>query len=225
MRFEVDAVLVVSLASRADRLDAFLARIPGDWPLPVPALFAAVDGRQEQRPSWWRGPPGAWGCYRSHAEIIACCLEAGVDRVLILEDDCTFVPDFAAKLAAIDVPADCQQLYLGGQHLSPPAAGPDGLVVARNVNRTHAYAVLGRQALELLADHLRPISRNWTSKHHVDHHYGLLHARGKIMAYAVCPWLCGQAAGQSDVGRGSTTERWWSRYTLLPAKANACSGR
>lgn len=209
MRFAVDACFVISLARRLDRLEAFAARLPADWPLPRPCLFEAVDGLAEAVPAWWRAPAGAWGCYRSHLELVECCLAEGIDRVLVLEDDAAFVPDFAARLAALDVPDDCQQLYLGGQHLAAPEAGPDGLVVGRNVNRTHAYAVLGRLALELLREHLQPDPARWTSKHHVDHHYGILHRERRIRVYAVRPWLCGQAGGTSDVGKSAARERWW----------------
>lgn len=207
---QVEAVFVISLARRPDRLAAFEARIPQDWPLPQPQVFQAVDGLVEQRPAWWRTSSGAWGCYRSHRDLLATSLEAGLERILILEDDVTFVPDFAARAAALDVPEDAQQLYLGGQHLARPEPGPPGLLVGRNVNRTHAYAVLGAPAMEILLEHLRPDPSLW-KRYHVDHHYGILHQSRAIRAYTCQPWLCGQAAGVSDVGRSSNADRWWRR--------------
>lgn len=210
MRFKVDAAFVVSLARRPDRLDGFCSRLPADWSLPAVQVRTAVDGQRQPPPDWWRTTPGAWGCYRSHLELLDQCLRDGVDRVLVFEDDATFAPDFTARLDGLDIPDDCQQLYLGGQHLSPPAHGPAGLVVGHNVNRTHAFALLGRDTLELVRSHLEP-GPHWTSRHHIDHHLGTLHRHKRIRVYAVSPWLCGQAAGPSDVGRGSTTDRWWSR--------------
>lgn len=211
MKFEVDACFVISLARRPDRLVAFEQRLPAEWALPGPCLFEAVDGIKEERPAWWKATAGAWGCYRSHLELVEYCLEYGVDRVLVLEDDATFVPDFTARLAALDVPDDAQQLYLGGQHLATPKPGPPGFLIGTNVNRTQAYAVLGRDALWTLKEHLQPYPALWTARHHVDHHYGILHRHGRIRVYAVQPWLCGQAAGRSDVGKSTPGERWWRR--------------
>lgn len=207
----VDAALVISLARRQDRLEAFRARLPADWPLPLVEAFCGVDGHQEDRPTWWKATAGAWGCYRSHRAVVDWCLDKGVDRVLVLEDDATFAPDFSARVRDLEVPGDAQQVYFGGQHLAIPSRGPAGLVVGRNVNRTHAYALLGRQTLELVREHLEPDPKRWKAKHHVDHHYGILHSEKRIRCYAVQPWLCGQAAGPSDVGKGSPNERWWCR--------------
>lgn len=211
MSLSVDAVYVISLARRPDRLEAFWCRLPSDWPLPSPTVFEAVDGHLEERPRWWHGTPGSWGCYRSHRQVLADAAGAGLERILILEDDATFAPDCTARASSLEVPADCQMLYLGGQHLATPQPGPPGLVVGRNVNRTHAYAVFGRTALETILEHLRPDPALWRSRHHIDHHYGILHRNGRIRAYACQPWLCGQAGGQSDVGKSAATERWWRR--------------
>lgn len=209
MRFEVDACFVISLAKRFDRLEALAARMPDPWPLPRPCLFPAVDGRAEPRPKWWKATPGAWGCYRSHVELLECCLEESIERVLILEDDVTFSKEFTAAVQGLEVPDDCQQLYLGGQHLAHAEVGPPGFMIGRNVNRTHAYAVFGRATIELLLEHLRPEPERWTSKHHVDHHYGILHRERRIRVYAVQPWICGQRGGRSDVGTSFVGERWW----------------
>lgn len=210
MRFAVDAAYVITLARRPDRLAAFCERLPVDWPLPDVQTWTAVDGQAVERPAWWQTSPGAWGCYQSHAAILDHCLAKGIDRVLVFEDDATFAEDFTSRLATLEVPDDCRQLYLGGQHLSPPERGPAGLVVGRNVNRTHAFALLGRDTIELVRRHLEP-GPHWCTRHHIDHHLGTLHRHRTIRVYAVSPWLCGQAAGSSDVGRGSTTERWWRR--------------
>lgn len=201
-----DRVVVISLARRPDRLAAFYDRLDGRLDaLPYPA----TDGQEERPPAWWKTTPGAWGCYRSHAAVIDAAIADGVERLLVLEDDATFVPDFCDRLAAVEIPADCGQLYLGGQHLTKPEPVTAGLVRGKNVNRTHAYAVFGRTALETLRDHLRPDPAIWTARHHVDHHYGILHRERRIGCYAVSPWLCGQAAGLSDVDGRKRPERAW----------------
>lgn len=200
-----DRVVVINLARRPDRLAAFRARLPR-LPFVQPMIFEAVDGLADPPPDWWRTTPGAWGCYLSHLMAIRQAIADGRERLLVFEDDATFAPDFCERFRSLDVPADCQQLYLGGEHLRRPTPVGPGIVRAGNISRTHAYAVIGRPALELLAAHLRP-GPHWTTRHHVDHLYGQLHKSGGIVAYAVDPWLCGQAAGPSDVSGRIHRER------------------
>lgn len=204
-----DRVVVISLARRPDRLAAFLERAAAAWPGQAIDLIPAVDGQAEPPPSWWKTTPGAWGCYQSHRRAIGSALADGVERLLVFEDDATFAPDFPARLAAVTVPADADWLYLGGQHLKRPDPVCDGLVRGVNVNRTHAYALLGRRALTLVREHLEPDPKRWTARHHVDHHYGLLHTARALNVYAASPWLCGQSAGLSDVDGRNRPERAW----------------
>lgn len=209
MKLEIDACFVISLPRRIDRMEALAARMPDPWPLPWPVLFNGVDGLVDPRPAWWRATSGAWGCYQSHKRLLERCLDERTDRVLILEDDVTFSRDFTTAVRNLEVPDDCQQLYLGGQHLAHAEVGPPGFMIGRNVNRTHAYAVFGRGSIELLVDHLSADPARWTSKHHVDHHYGILHRERRIRVYAVQPWICGQSGSHSDVGKSFHGERWW----------------
>lgn len=204
-----DRVVVISLARRPDRLAAFQGRAAAAWPGQEIEVVPAVDGRQASPPAWWRTTPGAWGCYLSHKKAIAAALVEGVERLLVLEDDATFVPDFPARLAAVPVPADADWLYLGGQHLRRAEPVAAGLVRGVNVNRTHAYALLCTKALAAVRAHLEPDPKLWRARHHVDHHYGLLHQARSLNVYAASPWLCGQAAGVSDVDGRQRPERAW----------------
>lgn len=204
-----DRVVVISLARRPDRLAEFMARASAAWPGQAIEVLPAIDGREHAPPSWWKTTPGAWGCYLSHKQAVALAVLEGVERLLVFEDDATFVPDFPARLAALPVPADADWLYLGGQHLRRPEPVVDGLVRGTNVNRTHAYALLGRRALAAVRAHLEPDSKRWTARNHVDHHYGILHQSRALNVYAASPWLCGQAAGLSDVDGRKRPERVW----------------
>jgi hypothetical protein len=170
----------------------------------------AVDGQAEPPPAGWKATPGAWGCARSHYAVLSWAIATGVERLLVLEDDATFVPDFAARLAALTPPEDTGQLYLGGQHLTKPEALPGRVDFVRglNVNRTHAYGVLGRAALETLRDWIEP-SPAWACRHHVDHRMGVLHRERRLGVYAVRPWICGQAAGLSDITNKKAGARTW----------------
>lgn len=203
---QFDRSVVISLARRPERLAAFCERLAGRLDV---SHHLAVDGLEDKPPAWWKTTPGAWGCYRSHATVIDEAIADGVERLLVCEDDATFCPDFAERLAGLTIPEDCQQLYMGGQHLARPEPVGPGLVRGKNVNRTHAYAILGRPALALLQEHLRPEPARWKSRHHVDHHFGILHRERRIACYAVMPWMCGQAGGTSDVSGRLVRERAW----------------
>lgn len=206
-----DRVVVISLRRRGDRLFSFLDRLAAAWPGTVCRLFPAVDGELEAVPSGWQGTAGAWGCARSHATVLELAVADGVERLLVFEDDATFVPQFMAKLGSLEIPADCQMVYLGGEHLAEPLPGPPGLVRGVNVNRCHAYGILGRPAMLTIRDHLRWDPAAWTAAHNVDHHLGLLHETGRVVVYAASPWLCGQAAGRSDIDGRAWPERAWER--------------
>jgi hypothetical protein len=49
----------------------------------------------------------------------------------------------------------------------------------------------------------------WPGRHHVDHRFGALHRERGIVAYAVTPWLCGQAGGVSDITGKICGDRRW----------------
>lgn len=200
---------MISLRRRPDRLAAFWDRIAAAWPGQAVEVFPAIDGQLLKPPTGWRESRGAWGVTLSHAAVIGQTLMDGVDSLLVLEDDATFVPGFADRLAGLAIPADCEMLYLGGEHLLPPEPGPPGFVKGQNVNRCHAYAMLGRPVLGLVHEHLQWNPARWTAAHNVDHQIGILHEQGRVAVYAADPWLCGQAAGPSDIDGRTWPERWW----------------
>ena len=205
-----DRAVCVSLRRRPDRLDAFLSRVPHDWPFASIKILPAIDGKLCKPPAWWRQGGGAWGCYRSHLKIIEDALNDDLQSVLIFEDDATFCDNFSAKAVKFisSLPADWEQAYLGGQHLTRPVPHSDGVVAPRNVNRTHAYALNGRAAMTKVYRWLNAADQ-WLSRNHIDHHYGRLHKNGGIKVFAPTEWLCGQAADTSDISWKHVPERWW----------------
>lgn len=208
-----DRVVVISLPNRQARLRAFYDLLPADWPFPRPMPSPGIRGDRCRPANWWRGTPAAWGCYRAHNLAIEEALSDGFRSLLILEDDATFVPGFAALVQAVlaDLPADAGMVYLGGQHLGEPIdVGRREVVGCLNTNRAHAYGLVG-DGMARVYEWLHP-GDHWHGIYHADHHYGRLHETGSLPCYAARRWLVGQRAGWSDCDGEEHGERFWRDY-------------
>ncbi len=91
-------VEVINLKSRPDRLARFYESLPEDWPFRQPCAFAAIDGSRVPVPAHWVAGEGAWGCFRSHYEIIERALNDGVESLMVLEDDAICARGFGSKV-------------------------------------------------------------------------------------------------------------------------------
>jgi GR25 family glycosyltransferase involved in LPS biosynthesis len=87
--------------------------------------FAAVDGQQALLPANWSDSPGAYGCLRSHLEIIKEARRLGWPSVLIFEDDAALDPELSEKFSSYfqQVPADWEMLHFGGKPYGRAYAG------------------------------------------------------------------------------------------------------
>ena len=205
-------VVCINLDRRPDRWRRFAEGLPADWPWPMPIRIPAIDGQRVRHPDHWTSGGGAWGCYRSHLQIIESALNDAVRSILILEDDALFPPGFTAR--ALDwlrtVPADWQMLYLGGQHLfaarHPPVEIRPGVYQPYNVNRTHAFALQG-DMLQIVYQHL--LRHDWHRRNHIDHHLGRLHQQRQHRIYCPPEWLVGQASGKSNISGKTPPDRFW----------------
>lgn len=200
---DVEQVAVISLARRPERLAAFTAGLPTSWPWPTPDLEVAVDGEEHTPPREWKAGPGAYGCARSHLNVLHSAYDSGAKAVLVLEDDAVFTDDFAERLTQFEhhVPDHWKLLLLGGQHVTPPTTVSTGVVRCHDTQRTHAY-IVRRTAMPVL------IGRWQTWTNHIDRALHLVQA--VVETYAPHPLLVGQAAGTSDITGGTHRERFWA---------------
>lgn len=207
-----DRIVCINLDRRPDRWADFRERLAAiDWPFREVERYRAIDGDRVTSPQWIDCGYGAWGCLRSHIRILEDALMDGVSSLFILEDDATFLDDFAVRARQFFriVPQDWDGLLLGGQHLVRPEYVCDGVVRVLQGNRTHAHAYYGeyiRATYRHLCDF---VEHSETPQFHVDHRLGTLHLRGDFDIYAPNPWLIGQAGGCSDISGNKEDGRHW----------------
>lgn len=105
--------------------------------------FAAVDGESAIVPAGWTDSPGAYGCLRSHLEIIREAQRLGWPNVLIFEDDAALDTQFQEKFSAYfqQVPSDWEMLHFGANHMAEPVAVAENVVRIASANSTFAYAL------------------------------------------------------------------------------------
>jgi hypothetical protein len=152
----------------------------------------------------------------SHVRAVQDALLDGVDRLLLLEDDIFFhdrSPKWLERLMH-DVPKDWDQIYLGGQHLkeATPLSGTPYIWRARNINRTHAYALHRRVFAKFLQHVLHAPDYIRRGAWHIDHQLGLAHERGDWRTYTPAWWLCAQEEGGSSISGKINPRMWWQPF-------------
>jgi hypothetical protein len=210
-----DRVMLVHLKRRPDRLGSVTAALREcDWPFRWPTIFPAVDGTVIPCPKDWQSGGAAWGCMRSHQQILERAIMDGVKSLLILEDDVCFVSDFRNKVEAFlrDVPEDWEQLMLGGQHVNAnglPTLVKPGIYRCTDCERTHCYAIRG--------EFLRKLYRRWISggDYNGEAHCDWIMGRDPEMqckhnVYAPERFLVGQERSRSDIRGNIQARKFWN---------------
>lgn len=210
-----DRVVVLNLPRRSDRLREFqhqLVRMPGGWPHRAVEVVRAVDGATGAvpTPTWFRQGGGAYGCWRSHLNVLENALVDGISSVYILEDDAVFDADYTRRMKAFlnAVPADWEALFPGGQHHGPSTPVAPGVVRCSNIQRTHCYAIRGRDVIQ----HLYRMWTEWPVQNpYRDFHCDWLLGpwTGLRKTYAPERFFVGQGRTVSDInGRLNPFQAW-----------------
>jgi len=218
---------VINLDRRPDRLKEFRERFDRLM-LPLIERFAAVDGSAEEVPKEWGSRnAGGWGCLQSHWQLIRQAYDAGVEYLMVLEDDAEplLPPDkFAEELQKTldELPSDWEMFYPGCEHLRGniklPTRVSERLVIPYNANRTHSYA-LTRSGMEKALKKCEGW-KEWIDFWHIDWAFGDLHEKQEIRVFCAYPPLLGQAAGRSDINPDINTKAMhWKPFSLIDYRA------
>lgn len=195
-----DKIVCVNLKSRPDRLVAFNEGLPEEFKDKV-VILDAIDGNKLLLPDWWPGGHSGYGCYLSHKRIIEDAIQDDLNSILILEDDAEFVPDFYKKFVEFnkEVPNDAEYILYGGQlsyvNAYPPEKVSEHVLRAFSVERTHAYALIGKSILRAVHKHLSDV--NW-HRGHVDSRLTMLQHTIST-CYVPDKWLINQRESYSDL--------------------------
>lgn len=212
--FQFDAVTVINLKRRPDRLKEFWDEIDDcDWPFKKPEVFEAVDGQVCIPPEGFKEGPYAWACFQSHRHVIENAINSRHQSLLVLEDDVTFTTDrFRQRCETFmnEVPDDWDFVWLGGHHMQDPVWIKPGIVRSIHMDRMHAYGVRGKALIELY--------RYWHQWHigHCD--WAISEWIRQFNSYCVMPWLCGQRGGFSDIRFEIQGANFWPKLIDEPTE-------
>lgn len=115
--------------------------------------FAAVDGQRAIVPPQWQDSPGAYGCLRSHLEVVQEARRRGWSNVLIFEDDAALDQRLAENFSSFfaQVPDVWDMLHFGANHMAAPLEVSPNVVRITSANSTFAYA-LNRSVFDAFID-------------------------------------------------------------------------
>jgi GR25 family glycosyltransferase involved in LPS biosynthesis len=169
--------------------------------------FPAIDGDLIELPANWTHTPGAYGCLRSHVEVVRKARHLGVSSVLIFEDDVAFHDEFETKFAAAiaDLPADWDMLFFGALHKEEPVRITPNLARITQANSTFACA-LKRTILD------RFIELNSRSREVLD--VNSLWLQQKFNCYCFMPHLAWVETDVSDAQQ-RLVDHWYLRESLV----------
>lgn len=132
----------INLDRRPERWQRMRAKFERHGIGPV-ERFAALDGEALDIPADWAHTPGAYGCLRSHVEVVREARRRGAPSVLVFEDDVVFDDELQKKFGRQigQVPRDWDMLYFGALHKDEPAQVSENVVRLTRSNSTYAYAL------------------------------------------------------------------------------------
>lgn len=142
--------MFLSMRQREDRRAALLPRLAAAG-LGDAEWFPAVEMEALRGDARHFSSVGKRSCALGKRLVLREAGRRKVPTVLFLEDDVVFHPEFAERIAHLDLPEDWGIFYLGCQHFEPPEYHSPGLVRVRRALDNHAIAIRAEWFLQVRA--------------------------------------------------------------------------
>ena len=163
---------------------------------------------------------GAHGCFLSHLAVLNAARNSGVGRVVILEDDVSFVGGFREKWnAAVEKLSGHEwSIFYPGHALDDLPAGLARLQPEKSVLCAH-FLVIDAHALPTIIGGLetilgRPAGHPLGGPMHVDGAYSTIRSQNpQLNTYAIAPVLGYQRPSRTDISEA----RWFDRIDAFEA--------
>lgn len=198
----LERAFVISLLHHEERLTNFYKELTKVASLPEVEVWPAINGDTCPPPELWKAGGGAWGCYKSHLNILEYCLNNNISSYIVFEDDARIKPSFDLqyKNTTNNLPPDWEQLYFGGQliheYAHPPIKINDYVYRPYNVNRTHCFAV-SCTGMKPMYKHISNLPFHHVE--HIDHHLGRWHEDPTTKVFCPNQWVVGQHGFPSTI--------------------------
>lgn len=208
-----DRIVVINLRSRVDRrrdLEREFRRVGFD-----PRYIEWFDAvRPEDRGDF--ESIGARGCFLSHLGVLETNADRPPERLLILEDDVSFSPDFVGRLRRIVAQLETQDwdMFYGGglsDQVTPVTAALARVPEDAGIQCAHFVGFRGhtiaRVAAYLAAQLGRPAGDPAGGPMHVDGSYSWARKALGMETLMAAPEIAFQRSSRSDIAEG----QWWDR--------------
>ena len=166
---------------------------------------------------------GVRGCFLSHLEILKNAKAEGTERLIIVEDDIAFVPNFLKRwrsaLEALE--SEAWSIFYAGHTLGNLTRGLSLLSPSTSVLCTH-FIMINGLAIPYLIEGLetilsRPAGHPLGGPMHVDGAYSTIRLRNHgLRTYVHSPTLGYQRPSRTDIG----DRKWFDRFDILQPMVN-----
>jgi GR25 family glycosyltransferase involved in LPS biosynthesis len=169
--------------------------------------FPALDGASMELPASWLHTPGAYGCLRSHLQVVLEARRLGVRNVLIFEDDVVFDDHLEKRFSdSIEqLPPDWDMLVFGALHKDEPIKISDNFARITQAYSTYAYVLR-----DTMFDDFIELNRK--SEQELDNNSFILQQRFKC--YCFMPHLAWVETDYSDAQQ-RLVDHWYLKESLV----------
>jgi glycosyl transferase family 25 len=169
--------------------------------------FSALDGDKMKLPANWMHTRGAYGCLRSHLEVVREAQQRRVPGVLIFEDDVVFDEQLEKKFRVYiaELPPDWDMLFFGALHRDEPITVTDNIARITQAYSTYAYVLRDTTFADF-------IELNRETQRELDHNSLILQRR--FNCYCFMPHLAWVESDHSDAQQ-RLVDHWYLRESLV----------